>query len=188
MTEPLSYRAPPPYPSVLRFKHATDREATITCATVGSLEVLPRAGLDPILRCYVSTPGSDIPLAGKYNAELSDIVITCGGDGNHDCRMNRIRERPGAPPNLVVTVDCARAASRPPPPPPPPDMPMDIDAPSAAAGRAPRGIMVDPQGGIQAERVACPAPIPPPSLVCLQPVPLFQPEPIYIFPHGPSGL
>lgn len=179
MTEARSYRAPPPYPSVLRFKHASDREATITCTTLGSMETLPQSRGDPIVRCYVSTPGSDLPLAGKYHSELGDMVITCGGEGNHDCRVNRIRERPGAPANLVFAVDCGRAfagagagaaaeaTAAPPPPPPPP---------------------IDPETGMQGEVLFKPPPLPGADVTCLRTVPLFEAGPIYVYPHGPAGL
>jgi len=188
MTEPLSYRAPPPYPAVLRFRHAVDREATIACATVGTMETLPHSRGDPILRCHVSTPGSDLPLAGKYHSELSDVVITCGGDGNHDCRMHRIRERPGAPANFAVMVNCERAVGG--------QAGAEAAAEAARAraqaqaqqAQARRSVPVDPEQGFQGEVAFNPPPIPGADLTCLRTVPLFDPAPVYIYQHGPSGL
>jgi hypothetical protein len=179
MTEANSYRAPPPYPTVVRFKHASDREATITCTTIGSVETLPRAAPDPIMRCYVSTPGSDLPLAGKYNTELGDIVITCGGGGNHDCKVNRIRERPGAPANIAFVTDCARA------------FPASSATAQAAAAHAPAQhphTAIDPETGMQSEVLFRPPPLPAADITCMRTVPLFESDPIYIYPHGPAGL
>jgi hypothetical protein len=180
MTEAHSYRTPPPYPSVLRFKHASDREAAITCTTLGSLETLPHSRGDPVMRCYVSTPGSDLPLAGKYNSELGDIIITCGGEGNHDCRVNRIRERPGAPANLLFVADCGRA----------------FPAAAAAATQGPRQLPRTQSNGpvppgaapVQGEIDYRPPPLPAADVTCLRTVPLFEAGPIYIYPHGPAGM
>lgn len=182
MTEANSYRAPPPYPTVLRFKHASDREATITCTTLGSMETLPRSRGDPIVRCHVSTPGSDLPLAGKYHSELEDMIITCGGEGNHDCRVNRIRERPGAPANLVFVVDCGRTFAG------------GAEGPTLAASaeqqqqQQQRQPPVDPETGLQGEILFRPPPLPGAGVTCLRTVPLFEADPIYVYPHGPAGL